>query len=106
MDAGEATTAAFVFKTIADQFAGKINLFRVVRGEITTDTTLLDLREHAKERMGSLLQLQGKENKPAKEFDEGDIGAVAKLKDVRTGDLLLDRELPRRGRAASRSRIR
>ncbi len=94
MDAGEATTAAFVFKTIADQFAGKINLFRVVRGEVTTDTTLLDLREHAKERMGSLLQLQGKENKPAREFDEGDIGAVAKLKDVRTGDLLLDRELP------------
>ena len=55
-----ASTAAFVFKTVADPFAGRINLFRVLKGEITTETTLLDHRERAKERMGSLLQLQGK----------------------------------------------
>ena len=86
-------TAVFVFKTIADPFAGKINLFRVLKGSVSTETTLLDLREKAKERMGSLLQLQGKDHTPAKEFGEGDLGAVAKLKDVRTGDVLVDREV-------------
>jgi elongation factor G len=92
-DVDGASTAAFVFKTIADPFAGKINLFRVLKGDVTTDTTLVDHREHAKERMGSLLQLQGKTTTPAKEFGEGDIGAVAKLKNVQTGDLLTDREV-------------
>ncbi len=88
-----AETAAFVFKTVADPFAGRINLFRVLRGTVTADSTLLDAREHAKERMGTLLQLQGKDHTGVKEFGEGDIGAVAKLKDVRTGDLLTDREV-------------
>ena len=87
------TAATFVFKTIADPFAGRINLFRVLKGTISTETTLLDLREKAKERMGSLLQLQGKEHSPAKEFGEGDLGGVAKLKDVQTGDVLVDREV-------------
>ena len=87
------STAAFVFKTIADPFAGRINLFRVLAGTITGETTLIDTREHAKERMGTLLQLQGKEHTGVKEFGEGDIGAVAKLKDVQTGDLLLDKEV-------------
>ncbi len=93
IDVDGAQTAAFVFKTIADPFAGKINLFRVVTGSVTADSTLVDTREKAKERMGTLLQLQGKEHTGVKEFGEGDIGAVAKLKDVQTGDLLLDREL-------------
>jgi elongation factor G len=88
-----AETAAFVFKTLADPFAGRINLFRVLRGTVTADSTLVDARGHAKERMGTLLQLQGKEHTGVKEFGEGDIGAVAKLKDVRTGDLLTDREI-------------
>ena len=88
-----ASTAAFVFKTIADPFAGKINLFCVLKGEVTTETTLIDHRERAKERMGSLLSLQGKTNAPAKELGEGDLGAVAKLKDVQTGDLLTDVEV-------------
>ena len=88
-----ASTAAFVFKTIADPFAGKINLFRVLKGEITTDTTLLDHREHSKERMGSLLELQGKTTTPVKDYGEGDIGGVAKLKNVQTGDLLTDKEV-------------
>ena len=93
MDVGEASTAAFVFKTIADPFAGRINLFRVVKGVVTGDSTLVSAREHAKERMGTLLQLQGKEHIGVKEFGEGDIGAVAKLKDVQTGDLLTDKEV-------------
>src|SRR6188472_886351 len=88
-----ADTAAFVFKTIADPFAGRINLFRVLQGSVRPDQTLVDARGHAKERMGSLLFQQGKEHIPAEQFGPGDIGAVAKLKEVQTGDLLLDREV-------------
>ncbi len=89
-----AGTAAFVFKTIADPFAGRINLFRVLQGEITTDSTLTDARTHGKERMGTLLQLQGKEHTNAAAFGAGDLGAASKLKDVATGDLLLDSDKP------------
>ena len=91
-----ADTAAFVFKTIADPFAGRINLFRVLQGAVKPDQTLVDARTHAKERMGSLLFQQGKEHIPAQEFGPGDIGAVAKLKEVQTGDLLLDKEVATR----------
>jgi elongation factor G len=93
IDVDGATTAVFVFKTVADPFAGRINLFRVLKGTITADTTLVNLRGKGKERLGSLLELQGKEHKPALDFGEGDIGAVAKLKEAQTGDLLVDREV-------------
>jgi elongation factor G len=85
-----AGSAAFIFKTVADPFSGRINVFRVLNGTISSDSTLVDVRTHNKERVGQLLTLQGKEHEPADEFGEGDIGAVAKLKDVMTGDLLLD----------------
>src|SRR4029077_15441005 len=88
-----ASTAAFVFKTVADPFAGRINLFRVLKGTVNADSVLVDARGHAKERMGTLLQLQGKGNANVREFGEGDIGAVAKSKDVRTGALLTDKEI-------------
>ena len=88
----EPQTAAFVFKTIADPFAGRINVFRVLKGEVRSDSNLVNERTHGKERVGTLMQLQGKEHEPAGQFGEGDIGAVAKLKDVQTGDLLLDAE--------------
>jgi elongation factor G len=85
-----AENAAFVFKTVADPFAGRINIFRVLTGKLTSDTTVANARTHDKERVGQLLTLQGKEHESAQEFGEGDIGAVSKLKDVMTGDLLLD----------------
>jgi elongation factor G len=85
-----AADAAFVFKTVADPFAGRINVFRVLSGRVGSDSTLANPRTHAKERVGQLLTLQGKEHEPAQEFGEGDLGAVSKLKDVMTGDLLLD----------------
>jgi elongation factor G len=85
-------TAAFVFKTVADPFAGRINLFRVLSGTLDSDSTVVNARSHGKERVGALLTLQGKEHEPAKEFGAGDIGAVAKLKETTTGDLLLDSE--------------
>jgi elongation factor G len=92
IDVDGASAALFVFKTVADPFAGKINIFRVLTGGVTSESTLVNLREKSKERTGSLLQLQGKEHAPVKEFGEGDLGAVAKLKDVQTGDLIVDRE--------------
>jgi elongation factor G len=85
-------TAAFIFKTVADPFAGKINAFRVYGGSIAADATLVNLRDRAKERLGGLMLLQGKEHEKADSFVEGDLGAVAKLKDVQTGDLLVDHE--------------
>ncbi len=94
IDVDGASTAVFVFRTVADPFAGRINLFRVLAGPVSAETTLVNLRSKSKERMGSLLELQGKEHKPALDFVEGDIGAVAKLKDAQTGDLLADKEVP------------
>src|SRR5262249_9339903 len=85
-----AKDAAFIFKTVADPFAGRINVFRVLKGTISSDATLANVRTHGKERVGALLMLQGKEHESADAFGEGDLGAVAKLKDVMTGDLLLD----------------
>src|SRR6184192_1716613 len=85
-------TAAFVFKTIADPFAGRINVFRVITGEVSSDSTLANHRSHSKERIGQLLTVQGKEHTQEPGFGAGDLGAVAKLKDTTTGDLLLDAE--------------
>jgi elongation factor G len=92
IDVNGAGTAAFVFKTVADPFAGRINLFRVLSGTLGSDATVVNARTHGKERVGTLLALQGKDHEQAKEFGTGDIGAVAKLKETTTGDLLLDAE--------------
>ena len=91
---GDAKEAVFVFKTIADPFAGRISCFRVLAGPVHGDTTLVDPRTHAKERLGQVLVLQGKDSEPVDELCIGDLGAVAKLKDVVTGDVLVDHEVP------------
>jgi elongation factor G len=85
---------AYVFKTRADQFAGRINLFRVYQGVMDHDTHVLNTRTHGKERIGQLLRFEGKETPHADEFGPGDIGAVAKLKDTRAGDWLAARDEP------------
>src|SRR5881398_1485878 len=90
---GDAKQAVFVYKTIADPFAGRISCFRVLAGPVTGDTTLVDPRTHAKERLGQILLLNGKENAPVESLCVGDLGAVAKLKDVVTGDVLVDHEV-------------
>jgi elongation factor G len=87
-------TYAYVFKTRADPFAGRINLFRVYQGTVSADSHLLNTRAHAKERMGQLLVPQGKEVTHIDAFGPGDIGAVAKLKETRAGDWLADRDQP------------
>jgi elongation factor G len=85
---------AYVFKTRADQFAGRINLFRVYQGVMDHDTHVLNTRTHAKERIGQLLSFEGRETPHADDFGPGDIGAVAKLKDTRAGDWLAARDEP------------
>jgi elongation factor G len=88
-------TFAYVFKTRADPFAGRINLFRVYQGVVrAADASLLNCRSHAKERMGQLLVPQGKDMGHAESFGPGDIGAVAKLKETRAGDWLAARDQP------------
>jgi len=88
LDADGDGPAAFVFKTVADPFAGRITVFRVVSGELGGDLTLVNARTGQKERLGALLTLQGKEHEQASAFPAGDLGAVAKLKDTMTGDVL------------------
>ena len=80
--------AALVFKTLADPYAGRINLFRVYRGVLASDSHVVNCRSGQRERVGHLLVPQGKEAEQTQELGPGDIGAVAKLKDTHAGDLL------------------
>jgi elongation factor G len=81
-------TVAFVFKTLADPYAGRLNLFRVYQGVLSHDSHVHNCRAHVKERIGQLLVPQGKDSEHADAFGPGDIGAVAKLKETRAGDVL------------------
>src|SRR5690349_5950627 len=90
----DAEMFAYVFKTRADPYAGRINLFRVYQGTVTHDTQVMNTRTHHKERIGQLLVPQGKEVKQADAFGPGDIGAVAKLKETHAGDWLAARDEP------------
>jgi elongation factor G len=85
---------AYVFKTRADPFAGRINLFRVYQGVMKQDSQVLNTRSHTKERVGTLLTFEGHETGHATEFGPGDIGAVAKLKETKAGDWLAARDEP------------
>jgi elongation factor G len=84
---------AFVFKTLADPYAGRVNLFRVYQGVMKHDSQVFNTRAHVKERIGQLLVPQGKENDHADAFGPGDIGAVAKLKETHAGDVLADEDV-------------
>ena len=85
---------AYVFKTRADPFAGRINLFRVYQGVLRQDSQVLNTRAHAKERIGQLLTFDGGQTGHVSEFGPGDVGAVAKLKETRAGDWLASRDEP------------
>src|SRR5215216_1715596 len=68
-------TVAFVFKTLADPYAGRVNLFRVYQGVLKHDSQVHNCRAHVKERIGQLLVTQGKNTEQTDEFGPGDIGA-------------------------------
>jgi elongation factor G len=84
---------AFVFKTLADPYAGRVNLFRVYQGVLAHDSQVHNCRAHVKERIGQLLVPQGKESEHADQFGPGDIGAVAKLKETHAGDVLAAKDM-------------
>jgi len=84
--------AAFVWKTVADPFAGRITLFRVMLGTLKADTTVYNATRGAQERLGHLALLQGKTQVEVPEIKAGDLGAVAKLKDTLTGDTIAEKD--------------
>jgi elongation factor G len=84
----EGPLVAYVFKTLADPYTGRINLFRVYRGTLRTDSQSINVSRRQKERIGQLGQPLGKELAPVPELGAGDIGAVAKLKQTQAGDVL------------------
>jgi elongation factor G len=81
--------AAFIFKTVADPFAGRISVLRAYGDGVPSDSTLTNPRASAKERIGQILLMQGKEHSGVDGLAGGDIGAVAKLKESTTGDMLV-----------------
>jgi elongation factor G len=87
----KAPYAAFVWKTVADQFAGRITMFRVYQGCLRADSTVNNATQGSPERLGHLIALQGKTPTNVPELKAGDIGAVAKLKDTKTNDSLADK---------------
>jgi elongation factor G len=89
-----APLAALVFKTIADPFAGKVTMFRIYAGRMTSDSSVLNANKGAKERIGQLLLLRGKQQTPVESLGAGDMGAVVKLKETGTGDTLCDEKTP------------
>lgn len=83
--------SAYVFKTIADPFIGKITLFKVMSGSLTIDTPIVNVNKDENERLNHLYILKGKEQIEVKELKVGDIGAVTKLNYTATGDTLCDK---------------
>ncbi|CUQ33265.1 elongation factor G [Clostridium baratii] len=82
--------SAFVFKTIADPFVGKMSLFRVITGKLTDDTTVLNVNKNKKEKLSNIFFIRGKNQIPTNEIIAGDIGGVSKLQFTETGDTLAD----------------
>ena len=85
-----APASAFVFKTIADPYAGRLSIFRVISGTLRGDTTLQNVGRGIPERLGTVNLLQGKQLVAVPELRAGDLGVVAKLKETRTSDTLAD----------------
>ena len=74
--------SAFVFKTIADPFAGRVTYFKVMSGVVKNDANLVNARNGGAERLAHVGCLEGKTIQPVTELKAGDIGAVAKLKET------------------------
>ncbi len=84
--------SALVFKTMADPFVGKLTLFRVFSGVIKSDSQVFNANKGKSERIGQLFLIKGKTQEPTTELGAGDLGGVAKLQDVFTGDTLCDKD--------------
>src|SRR2546429_7930331 len=84
----------FVFKTLADPFAGRINYFKVKSGILKNDATLTNYNRNIPERFQHIQVVQGKQLTEVGELHAGDIGAIAKLKETTTGETLGDKASP------------
>ena len=86
--------SAYCFRTIADPFAGRINVFKVISGKVGTDATFYNSSRGVSERLGALHTIQGKQLDKVPEASAGDIVACVKLKETQTGDTLCDKAHP------------
>lgn len=86
--------SAYVFRTIADPFAGRINVLKILSGKVSHDANVYNSTRGSMERLGALNVLQGKNLEKVDEAHSGDIIAVVKLKDTLTGDTLCDKAKP------------
>ncbi len=84
--------SAFVFRTIVDPFAGRINVMKVVSGTVDSDATVYNSSRESSERLGALHVMQGKDLEKVDKAKTGDIIAVLKLKETQTGDTLCDKD--------------
>ncbi len=81
--------AAFVYKTLADPYAGKLTMFKVLSGTLKADSGFYNASRETKERFGNIFLVQGKKQLPVQEVTAGQVAAVAKLKETKTGDTLV-----------------
>jgi elongation factor G len=86
--------AAFVFKTAADPYVGKLTFLRVYSGTLKSNSHVFNSRSGTDERLGQIFLLRGKEQLPVEEVRAGDIGVISKLSETLTGDTLCDRGHP------------
>ncbi|HEX8143182.1 MAG TPA: elongation factor G [Pyrinomonadaceae bacterium] len=86
--------SAYVFRTVADPFAGRINVMRIISGHVQHDANVLNSKRGAQERLGALHTMQGKQLDKIDSAHAGDIIACVKLKDTQTGDTLCDKAAP------------
>lgn len=86
--------SAFVFKTVADPFAGRITIFKIYSGTVKSDATVYNITKNTQERLGPLHVIQGKSLEKIGEAHAGDIVAVTKLKETTTGDTFCDKAAP------------
>jgi elongation factor G len=89
-----APLSAFVFKTVADPFAGRITVFKLYSGTVKSDATVFNITKNTQERLGPLHVAQGKTLEKIGEAHAGDIVAVTKLKETTTGDTFCDKSNP------------
>ncbi|MCI0488793.1 MAG: elongation factor G [Blastocatellia bacterium] len=86
--------SAFVFKTVADPFAGRITMFKIYSGTLKSDSSVFNVTKNTQERLGPLHVIQGKSLEKIAEAHAGDIVAVTKLKETTTGDTFADKSAP------------
>jgi len=86
--------SAYCFRTVADPFAGRINIFKIISGHLGTDANAFNSTRGLMERLGALHVMQGKQLDKVSEAHAGDIVACVKLKETQTGDTLCDKQAP------------